>query len=70
MRTDTFKVEGMTCGHCQMAVSKALKGVPGVTAAEVRLEKGEAEVTYDPEKATEAALAAAVDEAGYRLVVA
>ena len=26
----TLKVTGMTCGHCEMAVKKALAAVPGV----------------------------------------
>lgn len=26
-----LKVVGMTCGHCEMAVRKALAAVPGVT---------------------------------------
>ncbi len=26
-----LKVTGMTCGHCEMAVRKALAAVPGVT---------------------------------------
>lgn len=26
-----LKIEGMSCGHCEMAVRKALAAVPGVT---------------------------------------
>lgn len=32
--SDVVKVEGMTCGHCKMAVEKAAKSVNGVTGAE------------------------------------
>jgi copper chaperone len=69
MRTATFGVVGMTCEHCRAAVTRALQGVPGVASAQVDLERGEATVTYDPDTATESAMAAAVEEAGYRLVV-
>ena len=59
-----LKVTGMTCGHCEGAVTKALGAVPGVTRVlEVSSEKGEAVVegTADPQ-----ALVAAVVEEGYQ----
>lgn len=40
--TTQLNVTGMTCGHCQSAVTKALKAVPGVEAAEVDLASGRA----------------------------
>ncbi|WP_437673865.1 CopZ family metallochaperone [Sorangium sp. So ce131] len=56
-------IEGMTCGHCVQAVSKALAKVPGVTrVGEVSLERGEAAVEGS---ATVEALLAAVRDAGY-----
>ncbi len=35
--TTNLTIIGMTCGHCQHAVRKALQGVPGVTDAVVDL---------------------------------
>jgi len=67
VRTE-FEVRGMSCAHCQAAVGRALQGVPGVVRAEVRLEGGRAEVTYDPQRASPAILARAVADAGYTLV--
>ncbi|WP_437778142.1 CopZ family metallochaperone [Sorangium sp. So ce1097] len=56
-------IEGMTCGHCVQAVSKALAKVPGVArVSEVSLERAEAVVEGS---ATAEALVAAVREAGY-----
>jgi copper chaperone len=43
----TIKIKGMSCGHCVMAVTKALAGLPGVKNVQVSLEKGEA--TFDEE---------------------
>ena len=40
----TLQIEGMTCGHCKMAVEKALKSVNGVTDVQVSLEKKSAEI--------------------------
>ena len=69
MRTRTFAVEGMTCAHCQAAVAKALRAVPGVSSAEVDLEAKQATVAFDAERATVEQMAHAVEEEGYRLVV-
>jgi copper chaperone len=61
----TLKVEGMTCGGCVAAVKVQLKKTEGVTAYEVSLEKGEAEVTYDPAKTEPKKIAASVSKTGF-----
>ncbi|ADV65926.1 CopZ family metallochaperone [Deinococcus maricopensis] len=61
MKTE-LSISGMTCGHCQAAVTKALKDVPGVQNAEVNLQDGSATVEGD---ASAQALIAAVVEEGY-----
>lgn len=60
-------VRGMTCGHCEMRVTKALTGVEGVRKAEVDREREQAIVSVDPkaEVAMES-LVAAVEAAGYQ----
>ncbi|HWG91981.1 MAG TPA: heavy metal-associated domain-containing protein [Candidatus Thermoplasmatota archaeon] len=62
--TTTLRVEGMTCGHCQGRVEKALAAVPGVTKAQVDLAGGKATVVHGKE-ATPDALVKAVEGAGY-----
>ncbi len=57
-------VQGMTCGHCEMRVSKALKGVPGVVDATVSHERARAIVTVKGEVGIDA-LIDAVKNAGY-----
>ncbi|HEY3355722.1 MAG TPA: cation transporter [Polyangia bacterium] len=58
-----LKVKGMTCGHCEQAVSKALGAVPGVTrVVHVSREREEAVVEG---QADLRALVAAVREEGY-----
>jgi len=66
MAKTTLKVQGMTCNHCVMRVAKALKAVPGVTDAQVDLQKAEALVTYDDAKTGTDKLSAAIVEAGYK----
>ena len=70
MTTRSFAVQGMTCAHCQAAVTKALKGVPGVAAVEVDLQGKRAQVGYGADKVTVERLAKAVEEAGYTLASA
>jgi copper chaperone CopZ len=65
MASAKLRVTGMTCGHCQMTVEKALKGVSGVYSAVVDLQDGEAEVDFDDDAATTMQLVAAVEKAGY-----
>jgi copper chaperone CopZ len=64
MRQATLHIEGMSCGHCLNAVSRALSAVPGVTIDAVRI--GRAHVSYDDTTTTISDLETAVAEAGYR----
>jgi copper chaperone len=63
----TLAVEGMTCGHCAMRVSEALKGVDGVKSANVNLEKKEVDVEFEKKKVEDKVLIAAVEKAGYKV---
>lgn len=58
-------IEGMTCAHCEKTVAEALTAA-GAGRVHVRWEPGVAE--FEPRVATEQDLAAAVEEAGYRVV--
>lgn len=64
MSTQTFLVDGMTCGHCAGSVEREVGGIAGVEAAKVDLEAKSVTLTADAE-VTDEAVAAAVVEAGY-----
>ncbi len=64
-----LKITGMSCGHCQMTVEKALAKVPGVFGAVVDLKDASADVDYDDDTATIEDLTAAVEKAGYAATV-
>ena len=66
MSTSTYTVTGMTCGHCVSAVSEEVGGLPGVTEVQVDLPTGAVTVTSDT-PLDDAAVAAAVEEAGYEM---
>jgi copper chaperone CopZ len=63
--TRTFRVNGMSCGHCKQAVESNLAALDGVTSATADVEQGtvrvEGEVDLD-------VIRGAVDDAGYELV--
>lgn len=58
----TFQVQGMTCGHCERAVTEAVKQVD--PQAEVKIDRSTG--TVDVQSSAErAALAHAIAEEGY-----
>ncbi|MET9819259.1 MULTISPECIES: heavy-metal-associated domain-containing protein [unclassified Streptomyces] len=65
--TTVYKVSGMTCGHCEGAVSKEISALDGVTSVQAVAKTGEVTVT-SAAPLDEGAVRAAVDEAGYELV--
>lgn len=61
----TFAIGNMTCATCPITVRKAMEGVAGVSAVSVDFAAKTARATYDPRRATPAAIAAASTNAGY-----
>jgi len=67
MSTQSWTVTGMTCEHCVRAVTQEVSEIDTVQAVQVDLAGGR--LTIDSTTPLdEAAVAAAVDEAGYVLV--
>jgi copper ion binding protein len=64
--TGTYRVVGMTCGHCVAAVQREVGAIAGVTDVAVDLPTGGVVVT-STEPIEQAEMAAAIDEAGYEL---
>jgi copper chaperone CopZ len=65
-KTTTFSVTGMTCDNCVHHVTEAVKGVTGVTDAQVSLAENAARVAgeFDVQ-----AIIAAIEEEGYKASV-
>jgi copper chaperone len=63
MTTLTLHINGMTCGHCVAAVTRALTAVKGVTVEAVAM--GTATVHFDPTATTPSDIANAVQDEGY-----
>ena len=67
MTTTTFRVPGMTCGHCRQAVTTELSKLAGVSTVEVDLDTKAVTVTSGAVLAW-AQIAEAVDEAGFEAI--
>ncbi|MCL3817079.1 heavy-metal-associated domain-containing protein [Aeromicrobium wangtongii] len=69
MNSSTYRVTGMTCEHCVAAVTEELTALDGVTAVSIDLVAGgTSDVTVESSAPLDtAAVAEAVDEAGYAL---
>ncbi|MDH5132001.1 MULTISPECIES: heavy metal-associated domain-containing protein [unclassified Microbacterium] len=67
MSTSEYPVSGMSCGHCEVAVRGEVSQVPGVENIEVSAQTGRLLVTTSS-AVDDAAVLAAVDEAGYEAV--
>ncbi len=61
----TYTVEGMTCRHCVASVQEEVGEVPGVQDVAVDLASGRVDVTGSD--IDDAAVRAAVEDAGYRV---
>ncbi|MEV6953182.1 cation transporter [Streptomyces sp. NPDC051183] len=62
--TTVYRVTGMTCGHCEGAVTGELSALAGVSSVKAVAATGEVTVVSAAPLA-EADVRAAVDEAGY-----
>lgn len=61
---ETFTVTGMTCGHCEAAVTRAIKQLDA--AAEVQIDRAANRVQVQSSQPREA-IAAAIREEGYEV---
>lgn len=60
----TFKVTGMTCAHCERAVTGAIKARDAAAEVEVDLETGVVKVASGLD---EAAIRQAIEDEGYQV---
>jgi copper chaperone CopZ len=67
MSANEYKMTGMTCGHCEMSVREEVGELAGVQEVQVSAQTGTLVVTAAGE-IDDAAVLAAVEEAGYSAV--
>lgn len=67
MTTSEYQVTGMTCGHCETSIREEIGQIAGIQSIDVSAKTGKLVVTSQAEL-DDAAVLAAVEEAGYRAV--
>jgi copper chaperone len=65
MEKTTLRVEGMSCGHCEIAVQDAVRKLPGIGKVKASKRKKEITVEYDAAAVTREQIAAAIESIGY-----
>lgn len=65
METKVLKVQGMSCEACVAHVTRALRALDGVQAADVDLSAAQATVTFDPAQVQISQMVTAVEDEGY-----
>jgi len=68
MSSKIINVEGMSCDHCKMAVTKAVNALEGVSAVEVSLENKTVSVDFDEDRLSLDAVKQAIEVQGYDVV--
>lgn len=66
--TKILKIEGMTCMHCAMTVTKTLESLAGIKKASVDLKNKTATAEISNDKITDEILRLAVEDAGYEII--
>ena len=68
MISKILNVEGMSCDHCKMAVTKAVSALEGVGSVEVSLENNTATVEFEESKLPLDTIKQAIEAQGYDVV--
>ncbi len=65
MKTNTYKISGMSCAACSASVNKVVSRLEGVTACDVNLLTGKMTVTFDEARTAKEDIFKAVGKAGF-----
>ena len=68
MTNKTLDVQGMSCDHCKMAVTKAVSTLDGVNTVEVSLENNTVSVDFDESRVPLETIKRAIEDQGYDVV--
>jgi len=68
MEKTKLRVEGMTCGHCEIAVQDAVRKLPGVKNVKANKDKKEAAVEYDASLVTPDQIISVINDTGYNVI--
>jgi copper chaperone len=63
-----LQVEGMSCGHCEIAIQDAVRKLPGIKKVKASKRRKEVVADYDPSLLTPEQIRSAVGSTGYPIV--
>lgn len=63
--TKTYSVPDVSCGHCKMAIERAVGAMAGVDRVEVDVERKSVSIDFDETVTNEEAILATMKEEGY-----
>lgn len=63
--TKTYSVPDVSCGHCKMAIERAVGAMDGVDRVEVDVERKSVSIDFDETVTNEEAILATMKEEGY-----
>lgn len=61
----TLTAPDMSCGHCEMTITRALGALDGVQRVEANAATKQVTVAFDPSRVSLAQIETALDEEGY-----
>jgi sulfite exporter TauE/SafE/copper chaperone CopZ len=68
IKSKHLRIGGMTCANCQNHIEEALRDADGVIKARVSWSRGSADVTYDSDVLTFAAICKIIENSGYEVL--
>jgi copper chaperone len=68
MQNIVFKVEGMSCSHCENRIKKAISNLTGVSNVVVSLPDKSVTVDFNPSLITESQIRETIEDAGYDVI--
>lgn len=69
MEKIVLHVEGMVCGHCEIAVKDAVRKLPGIKKVNASKRKKEVIAEYDAALTTSEAIISAIGGTCYRVIL-
>jgi copper ion binding protein len=63
-----LRVEGMMCGHCEIAIQDAVRKLPGVKKVKASKRKKAVSAEFDAAQTSRDAIIAAVSATGYEVI--
>lgn len=68
MEKTVLRVEGMSCGHCELAIQDAVRKLPGIEKVKASKRKKEVSVEFDSTQVNLDQIKSTIAETGYDIV--